>query len=340
MLRFASLTSAAALTALLAACGGGGGGGDAATTPAIPANAANPAPGAVEEDVAAFQLLNAERSRCGFGTLTRNPSLDAAARAHADYQAFHGIVDHLENASTMPVGFTGALPSERVIAKGYAPRLADIGPVADEITALIGTSDKAGLGTSGVRSLLNAPYHLRGLMGGYRDVGMAVRSNTDVGSSRPAAYLQINAAYLRSAGEQPFPAADVRTYPCEGVTGVNFRLTNESPNPVPNRDLAVNPLGASVLVAVRPGNRLVVSSATFTQVSTDQRVATRAPIGGSNDPVNPDGRCAEGCFTLSEAYIAADGPLQPNTAYRVNLAGTNNGVAFTRQFTFTTGTGG
>jgi hypothetical protein len=52
-------------------------------------------------------------------------------------------------------------------------------------------------------------------------------------------------------------------------------------------------------------------------------VAARAPIGGTNDPVNADGRCAEGCFTLSEAYIA-DGPMQPNTAYRVNLASTNN----------------
>lgn len=340
MLRFALLTPAAALlTAVLIACGGGGGG----DSPALPGMSGLPATGGlvtVEEDLAAFQLLNAERSRCGFGTLTRNASLDAAAKAHADYQAFYGIVDHLENLSTMPVGFTGSLPSERVIAKGYAPRLADIGPVADEITALIGTSDKAGLGASGVRSLLNAPYHLRGLMSGYRDIGVAVRSNADVGSSRPAAYLQINAAYLRSVGEQPFPAAEVRTYPCEGVTGVNYRLTNESPNPVPNRDLAVDPLGASVLVAVRPGNRLVVSSATFTQVSTGQRVATRAPIGGSNDPVNPDGRCAEGCFTLSEAYIAADAPMLPDTAYRVNLSGTNNGVAFTRQFSFTTGAGG
>jgi len=109
------------------------------------------------------------------------------------------------------------------------------------------------------------------------------------------------------------------------------------------RVMAARRINASMsasLVAVRPGNRLVVSSSTFTQESTGQRVATRAPIGGTNDPVNADGRCAEGCFTLSEAYIAADGPLQPNTAYRVNLAGTNNGVAFTRQFTFTTGAGG
>ena len=330
MPRYLLLTSAAVLAALLAACGGGGGGDSAATSVTL-------APGAVEEDVAAFQRLNAERLHCGFGTLARNASLDAAARAHADYQAFYGIVDHLEDAAARPVGFTGALPIDRVLAKGYATRAADIGGVADEITALLGTASKTGLGESGIRSLLNAPYHLRGLMSGYRDVGLAVRSSTDVGATQPSVYLQINAAYLTAAGPQLLAATDMRTYPCEGSTGINFRLSNESPNPVIGRDLAVNPLGSSVYVALRPGNRLVVSSAVFTQVSTGQVVATRAPVGAANDPYRG---CAEGCFGGHEAYIAADAPMQPGTAYRVNLAGTNNGVAFARQFSFTTGSGG
>ena len=336
MPRYLLLTSAAALAGLLTACGGGGGG-DTAATPATTATAVTPTPSAVEEDVAAFQLLNAERLRCGFGTLARNASLDAAAKAHADYQAFYGIVDHLENVALRPVGFTGALPIDRVLAKGYAARAADIGGVADEITALLGTATKTGLGESGVRSLLNAPYHLRGLMSGYRDVGLAVRSSTDVGSPQPSVYLQINAAYLTAAGQQLPAATEIRTYPCEGSTGINFRLTNESPNPVIGRDLAVNPLGASVYVALRPGNRLVVSSAVFTQVSTGQVVATRAPVGSANDPYRG---CSEGCFGVHEAYIAADAPMLPGTAYRVNLAGTNNGVALTRQFSFTTGAGG
>ena len=333
MPRYLLMTSAAVLAALLTACGGGGGG-DSAATPTAPGN---PAISAVEEDVAAFQLLNAERSRCGFGTLVRNASLDAAARAHADYQAFYGIVDHLENAAARPVGFTGAVPIDRVLAKGYAARAADIGGVTDEITALLGSASKTGLGGSGIRSLLNAPYHLRGLMSGYRDVGLAVRSSTDVGSTQPSVYLQINAAYLTAAGAQLLAATDMRTYPCEGTAGVNFQLSNESPNPIVGRDLAVNPLGSSVYIALRSGNRLVVSSAVFTQVSTGQVVATRAPVGSANDPYRG---CAEGCFGVHEAYIAADAPMLPGTAYRVNLAGTNNGAAFTRQFSFTTGSGG
>ena len=291
----------------------------------------------VMEEVAAFKLLNAERDRCGFGTLLRNTNLDAAATAHADYQAFYGIIDHLEYASTMPVGFTGRFPIDRVLAKGYAQRQAEIGAVTDEITALIGSSAKTGFGESGIRSLLNAPYHLRGLVSGYRDIGLAVRNNTDVGASKASVYLQINAAYLASAGPQLFPATEMHTYPCEGSTGVNFRLSNESPNPVPGRDLAVNPLGSTVLVTLRPGNRLMVTSSSFTQVSNGQVVATRAPVGSANDPYRG---CAEGCFTASEAYIAADAPMLANTMYRVNLAGTNNGLPFTNTFTFTTGSGG
>ena len=340
MPRYLLLTSAAVLAAVLTACGGGGGGDSAATATAA---AASVSPGAtlvsgfVEEDVAAFQLLNAERLHCGFGALVRNANLDAAARAHADYQAVNGIVDHLEDAAARPVGFTGRLPVDRVLAKGYAARAADIGGVADEITALLGTASKTGLGESGIRSLLNAPYHLRGLVSGYRDVGLAVRSSTDVGSPQPSVYLQINAAYLTAAGPQLLAPTDMRTYPCEGSGNINFRLSNESPNPVPGRDLAVNPLGSSVYVAVRPGNRLVVSSAVFTQVSTGQVVATRAPVGGANDPYRG---CSEGCFGGHEAYIAADAPMMPGTVYRVSLAGSNNGVAFTRVFNFTTGSGG
>lgn len=336
MPRYLLLTSTALLGALLTACGGGGGG-DSASNPSPPPGATVPPPAAIEEDVAAFQLLNAERSRCGFGTLARNASLDAAAKAHADYQAFYGIVDHLQNSATMPVGFSGTFPVDRVLAKGYAPREADVGAVADEITALLGTTDKTGLGESGIRSLLNAPYHLRGLVSGYRDVGLAVRNSTDVGSAKPSVYLQVNAAYLTAAGQQLPPANAVLTYPCEGSTGINFRLSNESPNPVIGRDLAVNPLGSSVYVALRPGNRLVVSSAVFTVASTGQVVATRAPVGAANDPYRG---CSEGCFGVHEAYIAADAPMLPNTAYRVNLTGSNNGTPFSRVFSFTTGMGG
>lgn len=313
---FFLLLTAVALAGLTA-CGGGGDAG-----PAAPAGS---------EDLAAFTLLNAEREHCGFGKLAQNAQLDAAARAHADYQVINSVISHEEVAGKP--GFTGVLPPARIAAAGYA----DAGATADEIAGFIGTSQKAGLGEPALRNLLNAPYHLQGLMSGFRDVGLSVRSSADTGAGSATVLLQINAAYKRSAGPQLFAGTEVHTYPCEGTSGVNFKLANEEPNPVPGRDLSTTPLGSSVYVAVRAGNVIGISSASMKQISTGLPVTLRAPVTAANDPYGP---CAAGCFQSHQAYVAADAPLQPNTAYQVTINGTNNSVGFSRTFTFSTGTGG
>ncbi len=341
---------------VLTACGGGGGGSataaaSAADAAALSASTASAAAAAASLPVAtlvassyaagseerdAFNLLNFERSSCGFGTLTQSLQLDAAARAHADYQILNSVVSHTETFGKP--GFTGVFPSERIAAQGYTG--AGQASVTDEIVALIGTDSKTGLGASGVRGLLSAPYHLRGLVGGYRDMGVSIRSSADLGTSTPTVVLQINAAYKTSAGPQLLGSTDIKTYPCEGTTGVNFQLTNESPNPIPGRDLALQPLGAVVYVSVREGNTLSFSASappTMTQVSNGQAVALRTPVTAANDPYAP---CLEGCFKRHQAYIAADAPVQANTEYRVQMSGTNNSIPFTRSFVFRTGSGG
>ena len=330
------------LLSFLAACGGGGGGGGEAAIPVTnpstntSTNAATePIPPLVvsnylasSEEYAAFNLLNSERDRCGFGKLNQNLQLDAAAKAHADYQILNRLVTHVEE--TFNLGFSGKTPSDRVIAKGYL----SAGGVTDEIVAYEGTATKTGLGANGIRGLLGAPYHLRGLMGGYREVGLSVRSSSDLGTSPPSAYLQINAAYKASQGSQLLGSTEVNTYPCQGTTGVNSRLNNESPNPIPGRDLGTNPLGSVVYVAVREGQVLKITSAVMIQLSTGQAVSLRTPITAANDPYAP---CQEGCFKPHQAYFAADGPLQVNAGYQVLINGSNNDVAFSRVFTFTTG---
>ncbi len=340
------LLPALALAALLSACGGGS---DSASPPA---QAAAPAPAttspnpslvtslatapaypADSEELAAYTLLNAERNRCGFGLLAQNAPLDAAARAHADYMIINSLNSHLENPTQYPEGFTGTEPLARVRAQGYT----DVGGLTDEF-AFFTTSDpvqtKRGLGVLGVRALLNAPYHLNGLMTGYRDVGIAVRSNDDTGKGQRGIFVQINAGYTASAGPQLLGSTDVQTYPCEGTTGVNRQLTNETPNPVPSRDLLANPLGSSVYIAVRQGNRLAITSAAMTNASTGQAVALRTPVTSANDPYGP---CLGGCFAPHQGYIVPDAPLQPDTGYTVMISGTNNGGAFSRSFTFATG---
>ena len=132
-------------------------------------------------------------------------------------------------------------------------------------------------------------------------------------------------------------SADINTYPCAGSTGVNRKMSAEAPNPVPGRDLIASSLGLSVYIQVRDGNVLTITSASMTQVSTGLPVTLRAPVISANDPYAP---CSTGCFKANQAYIVADAPMQINSAFQVNIAGTNNGTAFTRSFTFTAGSGG
>ena len=336
------LISATALVLLLAACGGGS---DSAAPPA-PAVAASPVastpvvapPGVVSaypvgsEELAVYTLLNAERNRCGFGLLAANTQLDAAAKAHADYQLINSRNSHLEDPSVRE-GFTGIDPETRVRAQGYT----NAGGVTDEYAFFTSSSpirSVRGLGEIAMRSLLNAPYHLNGLMSGFRDVGIAARSNADTGRGANGAFVQINAAYKASVGPQLLGPTDVKTYPCDGVTGVSRLLSNESPNPVPGRDLNANPLGSTVYIAVRDGNKLAISTAFMTDGVTGQNVILRVPVTSSNDPYGP---CSTGCFKANQAYIVADTPLQPENPYTVRITGTNNGTAFSRTFTFATG---
>ncbi|WP_427914355.1 CAP domain-containing protein [Ramlibacter sp. MMS24-I3-19] len=341
--RTAARTSAVLLAFLLAACGGGNDSGSTGPTPGPGGSSqtgisgaqgsggglatAAPTPNYAQgsEELAAFQFLNAERGRCGFGVLAQNTKLDAAARAHADYQLVNDLFTHTEDRAVYPSGFTGTTMVDRFAFQQYT----DMGGAVDEITGETGRDDKTGFGVEGIRNLLNAPYHLQGLMSGMREAGVAVRSSRDTGTLTPRVLLQWDGAYTLQAGPQLLASNDVLTYPCEGTTGADRQLTNESPDPVPGRDLTMNPLGTSVYIATRPGNTLAVTAASMTNTRTGGRVALRAAITAANDP--------QRSYGANEAYVAADAPLDANTAYEVTVAGTNNGAAFTRTFRFTTG---
>ena len=282
------------------------------------------------EELAAFELLNAERRGCGFGVLVQNVRLDAAAQAHADWRLFNNYSGHFEVSGTP--GFTGVTPADRIVAATYA---ADGAFAAAEVLSDVagpGAGNKAGRGAAGVRTLLNAPYHAAAMIDGYRDVGLAVRSATDAGAS--AAYgertaLGINLAYRATEGAQLVEADAVLTYPCEGSTGLSPALSNETPNPVPGRDLAASPLGSSVQVMLRPGRVLTLASASMVNVATGAVVALRPPVTSATDPY------AE--FLPHQGYVVADAPLAAHTSYQVNLTGTNNQKPFSRSFIFTTG---
>ncbi len=343
--------------AAIVACGGGGGGGGGAlpvptSTPAgntgapadpPPATTATPSDGVQpstlvtsvapdtygpgSEGRQALELLNAERGRCGFGLVAQNAKLDAAAQAHADWQILNNQLSHTEAAGT--TGFTGVTPLDRVSAAGYVA-----GGVGEEISSLFYTGSIVGTGVFGVRALLALPYHQLGMLSGYRDVGIALRGSDQLGTTAsrgPRTVQQFNLGFTPTAGRQE-PASDqVLTYPCEGTTGVFYEITNETPNPVPGRDLRASPLGPGVVVAVRSGQTLSVSSATMTTLSGRTPVALRPPLTKGSDP--------NAVLAAHQAVLIPDASLMPNTSYTVNVAGTNDGAPFEKAFNFTTGAG-
>jgi hypothetical protein len=287
------------------------------------------------EELAAFNLLNAERSRCGFGMLAQNAQVDLAAKSHADWQLKNGAYGHFETEGT-PL-YTGSTLEQRLVSAGYAasPQLFN----RNEVLSASFSPDKSGFGVVGVRRLLAAPYHLVGMMRSDLDVGVAVRSGRDVlGSPLDYTYLVIDMAHkypppitgsvLRLYGQSP-DMGSVRTYPCGGSLGLSTMLRGEDPSPTPGRNLAVSPVGTSVAIVLDVGRTLTIKAATMANTVTGANVAL-LPL--DNYKVN-----ATNYLYSNEGFITADQPLAVFTAYKVNITGEDNGLAFTKTFTFTTG---
>ncbi|MDI9335327.1 MAG: hypothetical protein QM533_13220 [Cytophagales bacterium] len=357
-----SIASAVALTTLLAACGGGGGG-SSSTTPtptlytatcangttrsstvsqsdaaaqcfgdtnvyastivtSVPADTYNAVTQA--EEKAAFNLLNQERSSCGFGKLAQNTLLDTAAQGHADWLLKNNYVGHFQVAGTP--GFTGVSLADRFIAAGYS----GIGN-SEVSTNYAGSNSKTGKGIAGIRGLLEAPYHSIALLSGFRDIGASIRNASDAASSySPSVTTEFTLGYTASSPYQAIASSDILTYPCQGTTGTGYRLTGEEPSPIPSRNLATSPVGHPIIVMIRKGRVLTLTSATMTKVSTGAAIPLRTPVTLAND-VN------QGYYEANFGYVLPDVALEPSTQYQVTINGSNGATAFTRTFTFTTG---
>lgn len=319
------------LASLMSACGGGS---DESPAPVEPEPITSPAASSMvttvttpsyaglSEELAAFNLLNAERLRCGFGSLKQNTQLDQAARAHADWMITNRITSHYES-SAYPNGFTGYAPSDRAAFAGYVTSYG-----VGEGLAFGIQGNKDGRGAAGVRELLAGVYHAIGALRPAKDVGISVRQGSDIGQTT----MLVPTAIVTGTqdGYQALAAGSVVTYPCDGTTNVKPDLGLEDPNPVPGRNLATRPLGPAITVMVRVGNTLSLSSATMQRVLDGQEVVLRAPVTGSADP--------NGQLTYDPhiGYVIPDVPLASNTAYRVTIRGTNNGTPFERVLTFST----
>jgi hypothetical protein len=274
-----------------------------------------PAPtyAASSEELAAFSFLNAERQRCGFGLLAQNAMLDVASNGHANYLMVNNATGHFQD-NTKPA-FTGAGPGDRATAAGYAWSV-----ILDDFADTTGAAANVltGRGVLALRSLLSAPYHAVNLVSPQLDFGMRILSSdtaATTGTFGPRAISHFAMGMAQGAYSQKPNSASVQTYPCEGTTGTAYQLTNETPNPIPGRDLAANPVGQPIIVAVRPGQMINISSASMLKKSDGSAVTLRPAIDYSNDPNH--------VLVPMQAVIIPDAPLQPNTEYTVTIQGTN-----------------
>lgn len=277
------------------------------------------------EEQAAFALLNKERLNCGFGALARNSQLDTAARGHANWMLVNNATGHGQTANT--TGFTGANPIDRISAAGYAA-----GTYDDENLDIGGRSKAAGFGELAVRGLLSAPYHLGGMVSGYRDVGISVMSSDDVGTTtkfQPRVVTQFDLAVATTATAQAPTAGTVLSYPCDGTTGTFTTVSNESPTPVAGRNLATSPIGQAIYLAGDAGKSLSISSAVVQEKVTGNTLTLLPPITGANDPNK--------VLQANEAVLLPEAALKVNTQYTVTIVGANAGGSFTKTFSFTTG---
>jgi len=301
----------------------------ASSVPIVTAAAPTPTYAAGSEELAAFDLINQSRSKCGFGTLRQNTSIDMATENHVAWMAANSKFDHFETPNT--TGFTGVDPVSRLTFAGYKWQSA--GEVMSSITVVA----KHGFGAYGARLLLSAPYHLMGLMQGNREIGITVKTSGPTGSgadivypgAAPATWLVADMGSDSTYLYQTQTTSDVLTYPCQGITNTVTTLENEWPNPIAKRDLATKPVGQPVFIQVAAGQTLSITTASIVTTVGSNPVAIAKTLTAAND----DNKL----ITPNQAVLIPDAPLAANTEYTVTIQGTNNGSMFLKSFTFTTG---
>lgn len=331
-----------AILVSLSACGGSGGGTSTApvavtspTNPTTPTTPTNPTPPATTpgnlvttvpaptttdpDKAAAYAFLNAQRSQCGFGLLASNTQLETAAQNHANYiganfAAHSDAYSHTEVASYL--NFTGVNPSDRIALTGYA---ANGGGAEEFASATSGSSVQQ----TGIVTLLSAGYHLRSLVGGgYYDVGIAT-AGLVAGANTVVVELGAKTTPL-----QDVSSADLVSYPCAGsqVKTSAFGIGHESPEPFPARDYSAQPLGQPIYARIRSGQTLLVRSFTVQNSATQAFVPQAGLFTQASDPNHELG--------ANEVLWYPNVPFVAGQSYVVTIVGTNNGVDFTKTFTF------
>jgi hypothetical protein len=323
---FSPAVAACALALGLVACGGGGGG---------PATVASYVPGSAE--LGAFTVLQAARTSCGFGAVTRDTRLDAAALAHAKYLvdlSFATGTHALSHTETLGVaGFTGLSLGARASHQGYNyGALAEILEATswDYATQQIFPSMEE-RGATSMHNLLNTVYHLSGAMYEGSDVGMGAYMDTKKITSttwREEYRFGSLIGYLQTSSPIILGAGQVVTYPCDKTINVptSFAPATESPNPFPSYTSSTQLVGPPIYIKVDDGQ--VLNNVTGA-VSQNGVNANLQFLTASNDPNSE--------LLANEAFVIPTSQLIANSTYQVTLSGKVGAFPFVRNFSFSTG---
>jgi uncharacterized protein YkwD len=316
-----------AASILLVACGGGGGSDNtAANTPAptVATNTGNtgnaggsggtptPEPGApaLTGNIATDGLnwINFRRSQAGIEQLSRNSLIDQAAVGHSNYQKSNNLVTHVQTAGNP--GFTGAALSDRLAQAGYVFNLNASRAYGEVISA---TSNKSGVYMA--EELITAIYH-RFVM--FEPMFKELGSGSAT-TSNGYTYFTTDFAANNGFGTG---ISGIIVWPYSGQTSVtpNFLSDYESPDPVPD----LNEVGYPVSVHANINATLTVQTFTI------------QPRGGSVLNVKLLAHATDAETPVSAAAIVPLAPLKAATVYDVAFAGAVNGVAVTRNWSFTT----
>ncbi|TFW09276.1 CAP domain-containing protein [Oxalobacteraceae bacterium OM1] len=307
------------LSLLLAACGGSGDSNAPATsaTPAATtqqpvssqpaAAAASGAPVATGETATdGLNWFNYRRQQVGIATFVRNSTIDIAAQGHSNYQKLNNTITHTQTAGN--AGFTGVTPGNRISAAGYNGGLSAYGEVISS------TSSTSGFGAA--EDLVTAIYHRFVIL----EPVFRLAGTGSATSSGGTTYFTTDFIATNLSGG--LGNGKFVVYPVAGQAGVSrsFFSDNEVPDPVPGKNEVGYP------VSVHADITSTVNVGTFTIQPRGGSPLQTKLLSHSTDIETP----------ASAAALIPLNPLSSNTTYDVSFTGTVDGVAVSRNWSFST----
>ena len=332
MLRARTILAGCVTALALAACGGGGGDSPA---PSAPPSGNAPPPGTTTPDpltpappVAGVptqpgapaltgnmaldgrEWLNFRRAQVGMSTLTQSSVIDIAAQGHSDYQRINNTISHEQTPGRE--GFTGATLADRLAAAGYVFNTSAARAYGEVISAASNNS-----GQYMAEELITAVYHRFVIFEPvFKEIGTGAAT-----SSTGRSYFTANFTANNGYGTG-LPRGQVAVWPFDAQTGVprNFFSDTESPDPVPDR----NEVGYPISVHANINSSVVVQTFTVRPRNGDNLESLLVTNANEQKPVP------------SAVAIVPLPRLAANTTYDVTFAGTVDGSAVSRSWSFTT----